>query len=110
MSPEVEQFITSAKAKKTWSDLDFLNFCRDGIRLAKEHRGDRSEIAYAIVEEGRYFGDFSVEDKMHIRQEIRDLAAELELPDAHVDTSDGLSVDQKWSRLEALVSVAFRKP
>lgn len=100
----VETFINKATAKKAWSSADFARFCKEGVDLAKKYSRDRSEIAYTIVEIGRHFSDFDSQDTNPVRQRVKDLAADLELPDAHVDTSDGLSVDQKWQQLDVLVN------
>ncbi|SRR6266496_287195 len=104
MTLEVETFINKASTKKDWSPADFATFCKEGLELAKRHPYDRSEVAYWIVEIGRYFSDFDSQDTNSMRQQIKDLAADLELPDAHVDTSDGFSVDQKWQQLDRLVN------
>lgn len=106
LSTEVEKSINAVRAKEVWPSSDLMKFCKEAIGLAKKYPRERSEIAYWIIEMGRYFGDFDAQDIDPTRQKIKDLAADLELPDAHVDTSDGFSVDQKWQQLSKLVEKA----
>lgn len=108
-SLEVRQFIAKAKAKNNWPEEDFLLLCKEGVELSKRYPQDKAEIAYEIVQEGMNFGGFEEDDTNEARQAIRDLAADLELPDAHIDTSDGLSVQEKWQELERLVDKEIEK-
>lgn len=104
-------FITEFKAKKEWSALDFLVFCKQAIALVKEYPEDKDKLAYWIVSHGSYFGsidivttDSAIDKDIQI---IRNLAADLELPDHHVYTDDGLSVKEKWQFMEDIVEGAL---
>lgn len=106
---EVRQYIAKAETRSSRSELDYLLFCKEGIELAKQYPQDKAEIAYEIGRVGMNFGGFEEDDANENRQAIRDLVADLELPDTHIDTSDGLSIQEKWQKLKRLVSQEIEK-
>jgi hypothetical protein len=86
------------------STTKFIAFCELGIGLQVCSPIDRGRIAELIVSLASMV-PADDPNKSAVRG-ISDLAAFLEIPDVHVDISDGLSVSQKWKRLESLVQDA----
>jgi hypothetical protein len=82
------------------SVADFKSFCLLALEVKRAFPEDRAEIAYSIACIGKP-GKSKLEDS--IPQQIMHLAFDLEIPDPHVFTGDGLSVVQKWAKLESLV-------
>ena len=79
---------------------DFRTICTLALQVKRAFPEDRQYIAYELVGASANKGN-RVEGSI-VRQ-IADLASFLEIPDPHVFTGDGLSVAQKWEKLEALV-------
>jgi hypothetical protein len=103
--PEALAFINKTRDKTTWTRKEFLLFCKDATKLAREYPEDKDKLAYWIVSHGAALGDIdrAINDIDKICRRIRNLAADLELPDHHVYTGDGLSVAKKWQVMEGLV-------
>ncbi len=78
----------------------FRAFCLAGLEVKRAFPESRSEVAYLIVGASAAKGN---DDEGSIVQQIAHLVYDLELPDPHVYIGDGLSVDQKWEKLEALI-------
>lgn len=105
-TPEaIIQFTAESKKLKISSEKEFLTFCKEAIPLVKQYPSHKDKIAYEIVCQGSFFGDF----RSDTITEIRHFAMSLEVPDVHVYTGDGLSVKQKWRRLEDLVNQGLAK-
>lgn len=82
--------------KDEWTDYEFLVCCKEIVRLAHKYPGDKSVLAYWIVVFASYFPRIDGRDPDELRRTIWGYAADLELPDVHVDIGDGLSIKQKW--------------
>ena len=97
----VAVYADTSKSRRVSSN-EFVVFCMRAIDAKKESPARAAQIAEMIVSLGSMTP--SDDPSQHALRAIRDLAADLEVPDGHVYTGDGLSVSQKWSRLELLVS------
>jgi hypothetical protein len=84
---------------------EFIVFCERAFVLKHlSPRTTAAEIAELVVSMGSLAQSTASTYERPTLKEITDLAADLELPDAHVDTSDGLGIDDKWLMLESLVA------
>ena len=105
-SKPTSTFIQQAKAKTSWSRGDFLQFCSQAAVIAESFPADKATLAYWIVSFGSHLSDIDVRNATDrsdgIQRRIRNLAADLELPDELVYAGDGLSVEQKWRLIKTL--------
>jgi hypothetical protein len=105
-SPKVQEFIEKHnKLPKSPDEKSFLLICKEGADLAKHYPDEKSEIAYTIVAQGSLFGK-SEEWPIY---DIRQYAMSLEVPDYHVYVGDGVSITEKWNKIEQWAEEGLRQ-
>lgn len=105
-SPKVQEFIEKYKqSPKSFDKKIFLLICKEATALAKQYPDEKSEIAYTVVVQGSVFGE-SEEWPIY---DIRQYAMSLEVPDYHVYVGDGVSIAEKWNKIEQWAEEGLRQ-
>jgi len=74
----------------------YIQLAKQAVNLKEQYPDYREIIAQSMVDAGSKLDSESNLDA------LKDYFYQLELPDAHMDRSDGLNVDQKWNRIVEL--------
>jgi hypothetical protein len=111
MAPDMmsfAQFQHSAEHYLTDRDVsrhDFLKLARHGVELARQDPSSRERVAYLLVSVAARTSHIT---ETPLVQQIADRFADLELPDAHVDTRKR-TVDELWEDVARLIERVYGK-
>lgn len=75
----------------------FMGLSSEAVKLRTEYSDIGDRIAYEMISLGS-----RVNSGDGRASEIRDIFTCLEVPEGHVDISDGLSVQEKWNKIARL--------
>src|SRR6266508_551509 len=103
---QVEQFrkhMSKIYKQQPVNEFDYILLCKEAVELAKKEWQDRDIIANRMAHIWlRHEKELSEDAGV-----IGGLFATLELPDAHIDVSQELSVKQQWEKLEHTIDFAL---
>jgi hypothetical protein len=96
----LDQFRATARQlteQETVSDINYYQICRDATVLRANHPELGEQIAYEMVSAGS-----KVDEENNRVEELKSLFYDLDVPEAHVDTDHGMSVEDRWNRIAEL--------
>lgn len=98
-----KQHMSQIDKQHPLNELDFLYLCKEAVDLTKVAWDEREVIAERITHIWlRHSDELSDDAKM-----IGGLFADLDLPDAHIDTNQGLTIPELWEQLDSTVMLSI---